>query len=144
MNTSIITDIDKYYESEIGYKIPPRTPIVGKNFNVTRAGIHADGLLKNEKIDNIFDTDLYLNRPVICAISNTSGLAGLAHWINATFMLNDQNEIDKKDPFIQELKEWVDELYMDGRVPVVTDEELFDKVRNIKGNYNLSLIRNED
>ena len=33
---------------------------VGKNFNVTRAGIHADGMLKNEEIYNIFDTDKFL------------------------------------------------------------------------------------
>ena len=27
----------------------PISPFVGRNFNVTRAGIHADGLLKNGK-----------------------------------------------------------------------------------------------
>ena len=46
MDTRVITELAEYYEKEIGYQIPPRTPFVGKNFNVTRAGIHADGLLK--------------------------------------------------------------------------------------------------
>ena len=32
------------------------TPFVGRSFNVTRAGIHADGLLKDEEIYNVFDT----------------------------------------------------------------------------------------
>lgn len=43
-------------KKKLGYKQPPQTPFVGSNFNVTRAGIHADGLLKNEEIYNIFDT----------------------------------------------------------------------------------------
>ena len=77
MDTTVITELAEYYEKEIGYHIPERTPFVGKNFNVTRAGIHADGLLKNEEIYNIFDTDKLLNRPVLVAVSNTSGLAGI-------------------------------------------------------------------
>ena len=35
-------------------------------------------MLKNEEIYNIFDTEKFLNRPVLCAVSNTSGLAGIA------------------------------------------------------------------
>ena len=80
MDTTVITDIAEYFERELGYQIPPMTPFVGKHFNVTRAGIHADGLLKDEEIYNIFDTDKLLNRPVSVAVSNTSGLAGIAYW----------------------------------------------------------------
>ena len=83
MDTTVITEIAEYFEHEIGEHIPDRTPFVGKNFNVTRAGIHADGLLMNEEIYNIFDTDKLLNRPVRVAVSNTSGLAGIAHWISS-------------------------------------------------------------
>ena len=50
MDTTVITELAEYYEKEIGYTVPSRTPFVGKNFNVTRAGIHADGMLKNEEI----------------------------------------------------------------------------------------------
>ena len=52
---------------------------------MTRAGIHADGLLKNEEIYNIFDTGKFLNRPPLVAVSNTSGLAGIALWINTYY-----------------------------------------------------------
>ena len=62
-------------------------PFVGSAFNVTRAGIHADGLLKNEEIYNIFDTGKFLNRPPLVSVSNTSGLAGIAHWINSYYHL---------------------------------------------------------
>ena len=124
MDTTVITELAEYYEKEIGYHIPPRTPFVGKNFNVTRAGIHADGLLKNEEIYNIFDTEKFLNRPVLCAVSNTSGLAGIAHWMNTYFHLKGDKQVDKTSELVAEVKKWVDEEYAGGRVTVLTDEEL--------------------
>lgn len=63
MNTKVITEIADYISKETGYEIPPMTPFVGENFNLTRAGIHADGMLKNHEIYNIFDTDTLLDRP---------------------------------------------------------------------------------
>ena len=46
MDPTAITEIADYFEHEIGYHIPPMTPFVGSAFNVTRAGVHADGLMK--------------------------------------------------------------------------------------------------
>lgn len=124
MDTTVITEIADYYEKEIGYRVPSRTPFVGRNFNVTRAGIHADGLLKNEEIYNIFDTDKFLNRPVRVAVSNTSGLAGIAHWINSYYNLKEDKAVDKSNNLVIKIKEWVDEEYDNGRITVITDDEL--------------------
>ena len=124
MDTRVITELAEYYEKEIGYEIQPRTPFVGKNFNVTRAGIHADGLLKNEEIYNIFDTNKLLNRPAIVAVSNTSGLAGIAHWINTYYKLEDSKKVDKNSELVKAVKEWVDKEYEEGRVTAITDSEL--------------------
>ena len=124
MDTSVITEIAEYFEKEIGEKMPERTPFVGKNFNVTRAGVHADGLLKNEEIYNIFDTDKFLSRPAVVAVSNTSGLAGIAHWINSHFRLSGDKAVDKKHPVVADVKTWVDAQYEGGRVTVITDDEL--------------------
>lgn len=124
MDPTVITELAEYYEKEIGYHIPERTPFVGKNFNVTRAGIHADGLLKNEEIYNIFDTDKILNRPVLVAVSNTSGLAGIAHWMNTYYQLKGEQAVDKKSPLVAEVKKWVDKEYETGRVTAITDDEL--------------------
>ncbi|MDF2819730.1 MAG: Pyruvate carboxyltransferase domain [Clostridiales bacterium] len=124
IETTVITELAEYFEKEIGYRVPSRTPFVGKNFNVTRAGIHADGLLKNEEIYNIFDTDLILNRPVLVSVSDTSGIAGVAHWINTYYKLKDDKALDKKHPLVEKVKEWVDVEYESGRVTVMTDEEL--------------------
>ncbi|MBQ3583159.1 MAG: 2-isopropylmalate synthase, partial [Lachnospiraceae bacterium] len=87
-------------------------------------GIHADGLLKNEEIYNIFDTDKFLNRPVLVAVSNTSGLAGIAHWINTYYRLPEEKKVDKNSMLVKEVKEWVDAEYESGRVTVITDDEL--------------------
>lgn len=124
MDTKVITEMAEYYEKEIGYRVPSRTPFVGRNFNVTRAGIHADGLLKNEEIYNIFDTEKFLDRPVVVAVSNTSGLAGIAHWINTHFKLKGDQALDKSHPVVHKVKEWVDAEYEGGRITVITDDEL--------------------
>lgn len=124
MDTTVITEMAEYYEREVGYAIPPQTPFVGRNFNVTRAGIHADGLLKNEEIYNVFDTGRFLSRPPLVAVSNTSGLAGIAHWINTYFRLTEGRQVDKSSELVNKVKDWVDQEYEDGRVTVLTDEEL--------------------
>jgi len=124
MDTSVITELAEYYEKELDYEIPPMTPFVGKNFNVTRAGIHADGLLKNEEIYNIFDTNKFLNRPPMIAVSNTSGTSGIAHWLNAFYGLNGADAYEKTHPIVEKLKNWVDAQYDDGRITVISDREL--------------------
>ena len=140
MYTTVITELAEYYEKEIGYHIPERTPFVGKNFNVTRAGIHADGLLKNEEIYNIFDTDKLLNRPVLVAVSNTSGLAGIAHWINTYYRLMGDKAVDKKSPLVAEVKKWVDQEYETGRVTAITDGELEKVIKESSKKLNVNLI----
>jgi len=132
MDTTVITELAEYFEKEIGYEIPPRTPFVGKNFNVTRAGIHADGLLKNEEIYNIFDTEKFLNRPALVAVSNTSGLAGIAHWINTYFKLKDDKRVDKNSSLVKNVKAWVDKEYDEGRVTAITDDELLAVINKYK------------
>ena len=139
MDTTVITELAEYYEREIGYHIPERTPFVGKNFNVTRAGIHADGLLKNEEIYNIFDTGKFLNRPPLVAVSNTSGLSGIAHWINTYYKLPKERKVDKNSELVAMVKEWVDKEYEDGRVTAIADNELVVKITECCNQLNLVL-----
>lgn len=124
MDLSAITDIARYFEEEIGYEIPPRTPFVGRHFNVTRAGIHADGLLKDEEIYNIFNTEKILNRPPLVAVDSHSGLAGIAHWLNSYFNLKGEDTVDKRSPLVTAMKAMVDREYESGRTTVMGDEEL--------------------
>lgn len=127
MQPKIITDIANYLSRETNYIIPPMTPFVGENFNLTRAGIHADGLLKNEEIYNIFDTNKILDRPPLVAISNFSGTAGIAYWINNYF--NFDKPINKNSSLILYLKKWVDSEYDNGRVTFISTDEILEVVK---------------
>ncbi len=136
MDTTVITELAEYFEKEIGYKIPEMTPFVGKHFNTTRAGIHADGLLKDEEIYNIFDTNTLLNRPALVSCSSTSGLAGIAYWINVYFGLKDAERVDKKSDLVLKIKEWIDNEYAGGRQTVISDEEMLEIIeKHAPGKY---------
>ena len=133
MDPTVITEIADYFRREIGYPIPPMTPFVGRKFNETRAGIHADGLLKDEEIYNIFNTEKLLNRPAKVAVSKTSGLAGIAYWVNQNYCLRGERMLDKHSPLVEQLKEWVDREYESGRTAVMSTEELEEKIFSLSG-----------
>jgi citrate (Re)-synthase len=124
MKLEVITEIAEYFKREMKYDIPPRTPFVGSQFNVTRAGIHADGLLKDEEIYNIFDTDKLLHRPVVVAVNEYSGLAGIAVWINTYYRLKGEDKVEKHAAGIIKIKEWVDAQYAKGRTTIINSDEL--------------------
>ena len=129
MDTKVITELADYFTNVIGYEIPPMTPFVGENFNVTKAGIHADGLMKDEEIYNIFDTDKILGRPASVSISSTSGVAGIAFWINDKYRLKGNAKIDKHSELVAKIKKWVDDEYANGRQTVISDGELHKLVK---------------
>lgn len=132
MDPTVITEIAAYFKNEIGYTIPPMTPFVGKSFNVTRAGIHADGLLKDEEIYNIFNTEKILNRPVSVLLGKTSGLAGIAYWINQNYSLKGDKAVSKRSTLVAKVKEWIDSEYENGRVTALSNSEIEDKIAEIK------------
>ena len=129
VNYAAITELAEYAKKELGFEIPNNYPLVGKDFNVTRAGIHADGLLKNEEIYNCFDTNKLLNRPVRVAITDKAGAAGIKHWIEARFKI----EIAKHDPRVTKIKEKIDAEYAENRVSAISDDEMFQLVREVFG-----------
>ena len=133
MDPTAITEIAEYFSREMGYEIPPMTTFVGRNFNVTRAGIHADGLLKDEEIYNIFDTKKILNRSATVLLGKASGLAGIAYWINENYRLSANEAIDKKDPLVVALKAWIDEEYEGGRQTTLSNSELEEKIEQLSG-----------
>jgi len=129
MDTSVITEIADYFEREVGYHIPANYPFVGRDFNVTRAGIHADGLLKDEEIYNIFDTAKILGRPPRVAVDKTSGTAGVSWWINTYFNLPPAQRIDKRSEAVKKITDWVDAQYRQERTTSISDEEMMAQAR---------------
>lgn len=144
MNLKIISEIADYFEKELKHEIPPRTPFVGSEFNTTRAGVHADGLLKNEEIYNSFDTRKILGKPATVAVNSYSGIAGIAAWINSYFNLDESERIDKKDKRILPIKKWIDFEYENGRISNIRNEELkelvYRYIPNILENENVKVI----
>ncbi len=129
MDTTVITEIAEYFQKEIGAVIPANYPFVGSSFNTTRAGIHADGAFKHEEIYNIFDTNRLLNRPLRVTVTDKSGLAGIAYWINSYLGLKNEQKIDKRHPGIAAMAEWVKQQYMEGRTTSISDEEMLIEAR---------------
>ncbi|HUW18105.1 MAG TPA: hypothetical protein VMW16_02265 [Sedimentisphaerales bacterium] len=129
VNYAAITELAEYARAELGFEIPHNYPLVGRDFNVTRAGIHADGLLKDEEIYNCFDTKRLLNRPVSVAITDKTGAAGIKHWIEAMYEI----EIPKHSPRIIKIKDKIDAEYSADRVSAISDEEMFEWVREAFG-----------
>ncbi len=129
IDTTVITEIRNYFEKVIGEPIPKNQPFVGAEFNTTRAGIHADGILKDERIYCAFDTEKILNRPITIAINEKSGTAGIAHWINSYFALTGDRRVDKRHPGVAKIYKWVKEQYAQGRTTDISSEELERKAR---------------
>ena len=124
IDTTVITDIADYFKRELKYRIPPNYPFVGDDFNVTRAGIHADGVLKNEEIYNIFDTAALLKRPLGVMVTDKSGMAGIASWINMNLGLEGEKKIDKRHPGVAKINKWVMGEFEKGRETSVSTEEM--------------------
>ena len=135
IDTTMITELAHYFENELDINIPHNFPFVGKNFNVTRAGIHADGVIKNEEIYNIFNTDIMLNRPIGVLITDKSGIAGIAWWLNAQLQLPPKNRIDKHHPGIKKIYNWVMGQYESGRTIGISDEEMLWLARKFIPDY---------
>ncbi|HAQ40373.1 MAG TPA: 2-isopropylmalate synthase [Clostridiales bacterium] len=124
MNLEVIKEIEDYFERELNYSIPAKTPFVGKEFNVTKAGIHADGLLKDEEIYNSFDTRKILGKPPLVAINSYSGISSIAYWINSYFGLKGSDKIQKNDERLIPIKNKIDSEYENGRTANMKTEEM--------------------
>lgn len=122
IETTVISEIADYYRA-IGEPVDQRLPFVGDNFNVTRAGIHADGMLKDEEIYNPFDTTRLLNRPPGVCITDKSGAAGLLMWIQS-HRPELAAGLAKRDPRLVALLDAVMRQYDDGRVTGLADSEV--------------------
>jgi isopropylmalate/homocitrate/citramalate synthase len=122
MDTRVITEIAEYYAA-MGEPIDSRLPLVGADFNVTRAGIHADGLIKDEEIYNPFDSGRLLGRPARVAITDKSGAAGLLMWIRDHRPALARG-LTKQDERVRRLSEAVTDEYAAGRVTSLSDAEV--------------------
>jgi citrate (Re)-synthase len=138
IDTTAITEMAEYFRNELGFPIPTNYPFVGSEFNSTSAGIHADGMMKNEEIYNIFDTAKILKRPMGVIITDKSGIAGIAHWVNSHLHPDAERKIDKRHPGLAKIQKWVMEQYEQGRTTSISHEELVEKSKKYLPEYFVS------
>jgi isopropylmalate/homocitrate/citramalate synthase len=129
INYAALTELAEYAQRDLGFDLPGNYPLVGKDFNVTRAGIHADGLLKNEEIYNCFDTMKLLKRPVGVAITDKTGAAGIKHFIEGKYDI----KIAKDDPRVVQIKDRIDAQYAADRVSAISESEMDNWIREAFG-----------
>ncbi len=127
IDTTVITEIADYFRTEVKAEVPTNYPFVGSDFNTTRAGIHADGILKNPEIYNIFDTEKILNRPIKVTVTDKSGVAGIAQWLTDYLKTERKGEVEpisKRHPGIKRIYNWIMEQYENGRTTSISPEEM--------------------
>ena len=127
IDTHMIQEIADYMRS-IGVEIPHNYPLVGRDFNTTRAGIHAGGLRADERIYNIFDTTALFGRPPRVSITDKTGVDGVAIWVNEFLGLEGDAKLSKIK--VHKVARWVlDQYEQEGRLSAITDEELEAQVK---------------
>ncbi len=128
IDLSVITEIAEYFLKDIGADIPSNYPFAGRDFNTTRAGIHAGGLRRNEEIYNIFDTTGLLGRPPKVAITDKSGTDGVAIWVNDFLGLKGKERLTLMK--VAKVQRWVlDQYEKEGRLTAISDKELEEQVK---------------
>ena len=122
IDTMMIQEIADYMRS-IGVEIAPNYPFVGRDFNTTRAGIHAGGLRSDERIYNIFDTTAHFGRPPRVTITDKSGVDGVTIWVNSFLGLKGDQRLSKIK--VHKVARWVlDQYEKEGRLTAISDVEL--------------------
>jgi len=128
IDTLALTDIAAYLVNEAGMQISPRQPFLGRSFNSTSAGIHADGLTSDERIYNIFNTTKILNKPPGVTINDKSGIDGVAMWVNNYLGLKGDRRISKIK--CAKIGRWVVDQYdKHGRITSISDDEMAEQVK---------------
>ena len=127
IDTTVITEIAHFYRS-IGTRVSVRYPLVGDDFHKTRAGIHADGLARDERIYNIFDTEKLLGRPPEIVITDKSGADGVYLWVNNFLGLPGDGRVRKTK--LLPIMKWVSGQYdEENRTTAISDREMAELVR---------------
>ncbi len=127
VDPTVITEIAHFYRS-IGTRVSVRYPFLGDDFHKTRAGIHADGLARDERIYSIFDTQKLLNRPPEVVVTDKSGADGIHLWINNFLGLHGKDKVRKTK--MVKIMRWVTEQYdEERRTTAISDKEMAQLVK---------------
>lgn len=72
------------------------------------------------------------------AITQASGTAGIAYWLNSFLDLSEPECIPEDHPAIIHIKAWIDDQYANGRMESITDGEMLNLTRELLPEYTYS------
>jgi isopropylmalate/homocitrate/citramalate synthase len=124
LNLPVLVEIATYLRDACGVQIPPNYPLLGDESFTTRAGVHIDGLLKDPETYMAFDPQRVLGRPIRVVVSEASGTAGIAWWLNEQLGLGGADRLGKSDPGVLAMYDALRARYARGILSDPTDDEL--------------------
>jgi isopropylmalate/homocitrate/citramalate synthase len=136
IDTTAITEAAEYFRT-IGVVIPDGKPIVGQEAFTTRAGIHAKGMDRDERIYNPFNTKLLLDREPGISLTDKSGPEGVKAYVNRYLrsqgLLGKDDKVSDRDvlPIIR----WWSEEYNKGRNTSISHLEIEGKIKRHLSQY---------
>lgn len=127
----VIQEIAAYFEKDMGIPIPERYPLFGREALTTKAGIHAYGMMNDEESYSAFDVRGVLGLTPKVVISKTSGISGLAQWINTYFGLEGENRITKASRELHLLYRAVQKDYGQGRGRDYGEKDILELIQTL-------------
>jgi len=85
--------------------------------------------MKDPEIYNIFDTEKILGRKPLVIITDKSGSAGVAYWINTFYNLPSDKQLSKNDERVKAIYDEILKMYENGKEGCVSNEEMRELVR---------------
>ncbi len=134
INFTMLNEVAAFFDEEFGFKVHTKMPFLGAESNSTRAGIHADGIMKNADIYNSFNSKDIFNRNIKIVVNQYSGVAGISGWINLYYDLAKDMRISKRDSRISLIKNLIDTEFDAGRTTAISDKEMVKFTEQIFGN----------
>ena len=136
MNTEAIIEAADYLRN-IGVIIPPNKSIVGREAFTTRAGIHAKGLDRDERIYNPYNTRILLGREPEVLLTDKSGPEGVMVYVNKYLrsqgLLKEDEKAHEED--VIPIIEWWGEEYNGGRNTSISQIEMEEKIKKYLPQY---------
>jgi isopropylmalate/homocitrate/citramalate synthase len=124
LQLALLPEIAAYLRDNCGVQIPASYPLLGEESFTTRAGVHIDGLLKDPETYMAYDPQAVLGRPIRVVVSDKSGAAGIAWWINEQFGLAGPERVTKSHPGVGAMYSLLLARYARGVQDDPTDQEL--------------------
>lgn len=134
INFTMLNEIVAFFDEAFGFKVHSKMPFLGAESNSTRAGIHADGIMKNADIYNSFNSKDIFNRNIKIVVNQYSGVAGISGWINLYYDLAKNRRISKRDSRVSLIKNLIDAEFDAGRTTAISDKEMVKFTEQIFGN----------